>query len=135
MADLSKAIALDPEYLFAFYDRGLLQARMGRPEQAITDLETAAQQCLDLGRVQVLRRRPISNPANSTVPRGRGGRLRMGSGIGQMGEREPGSQEWLNQSLGDGLGWDGDTLLGHNFATACSPGLSRLIAPTADEGF
>lgn len=52
MDDLSKAIALDPEYLFAFYDRGLLRARMGLPEQAITDLETAAQQCLDLGWVQ-----------------------------------------------------------------------------------
>lgn len=52
MTDFSKAIALDPEYMFAFYDRGLLQARLGRTDQAIDDLETAAQQCLSLGRLQ-----------------------------------------------------------------------------------
>ncbi|WP_008318412.1 tetratricopeptide repeat protein [Leptolyngbya sp. PCC 6406] len=52
LADFSKALDLNPEYVFARYDRGLLQAELGNTEAAIADLETAAQQCLSLGRVQ-----------------------------------------------------------------------------------
>jgi regulator of sirC expression with transglutaminase-like and TPR domain len=48
--DFSQALAINPDYVFALYDRGLLHADLGNTTAAIADLEATSQLCLELAR-------------------------------------------------------------------------------------
>ncbi|NEO87828.1 MAG: tetratricopeptide repeat protein [Spirulina sp. SIO3F2] len=49
--DFSAALELDPDHLLAYYDRGLTHAEQGNLPAAKTDLQEAAQRCLESSRL------------------------------------------------------------------------------------
>lgn len=51
IADYTQAINRNPQHLLAYYDRGFAYKEMGRRDRARQDFQKAAQQCLDLGKL------------------------------------------------------------------------------------